>query len=109
MLGTWNAVATLDRMLNDVKGAALGTAVSDRAFDPAIDVRASDTDEVSMSKRRSRKVRYLRFLKRFWPIPAPGLGLTGGAAAQVGCWSLWRGTRVEPWLPATGGSPEPGV
>lgn len=44
MLGTWNAVATLDRMLDDVMGSALGTAMSSRTFAPAIDVRANDNE-----------------------------------------------------------------
>jgi HSP20 family protein len=44
MLNTWNAVATLDRMFDDVMGSAFGTATNSRAFDPPIDVRASDTE-----------------------------------------------------------------
>src|SRR5690349_21477705 len=44
MLNTWNAVATLDRMFDDVMGSALGTATSSRTFDPAVDVRTSDTE-----------------------------------------------------------------
>lgn len=44
MLNTWNAVATLDRMLDDVMGSAFGTAMSSRTFDPAFDVRTSDSD-----------------------------------------------------------------
>jgi HSP20 family protein len=44
MLATWNAVSTLDRMFDDVMGSAFGTATSNRTFDPAIDVRASDTE-----------------------------------------------------------------
>lgn len=44
MLATWNAVSTLDRMLDDVMGSAFGTAMSHRTFNPAIDVRASDTE-----------------------------------------------------------------
>lgn len=47
MLNTWNAVATLDRMFDDVMGSAFGTATNSRTFDPAVDVRASDT-EVSL-------------------------------------------------------------
>src|SRR5690349_5075386 len=47
MLATWNAVSTLDRMFDDVMGSAFGTATSNRTFNPAIDVRASDT-EVSL-------------------------------------------------------------
>jgi HSP20 family protein len=45
MLTRWDAVSTLDRMLDDVMGSSLGTATSARTFDPAIDVHASD-DEV---------------------------------------------------------------
>jgi HSP20 family protein len=44
MLTTWNAVSTLDRMFDDVMGSAFGTATSTRTFNPAIDVRASDTE-----------------------------------------------------------------
>jgi HSP20 family protein len=44
MLNTWNAVATLDRMFDDVMGSAFGTATSSRTFDPAVDVRASDSE-----------------------------------------------------------------
>jgi HSP20 family protein len=42
MVNRWNAVSTLDRMLDDVMGSALGAAASARTFSPAIDVRASD-------------------------------------------------------------------
>jgi HSP20 family protein len=44
MLNTWNAVATLDRMFDDVMGSAFGTATNSRTFDPAVDVRANDTE-----------------------------------------------------------------
>jgi len=44
MLNTWNAVATLDRMFDDVMGSAFGTATTNRTFDPAVDVRANDTE-----------------------------------------------------------------
>jgi HSP20 family protein len=44
MLNTWNAVATLDRMFDDVMGSAFGTATSSRTFDPAVDVRTSDAE-----------------------------------------------------------------
>jgi HSP20 family protein len=44
MLGAWNAVSTLDRMFDDVMGSAFGAATSNRTFNPAIDVRASDTE-----------------------------------------------------------------
>lgn len=46
MLNTWNAVATLDRMFDDVMGSAFGTATNSRTFAPAVDVRASDTEVV---------------------------------------------------------------
>ena len=46
MLTTWDAVSTLDRMFDDVMGSAFGTATNSRTFDPAIDVRASDTEVV---------------------------------------------------------------
>lgn len=46
MLQTWNAVATLDRMLDDVMGSAFGTAMTSRTVDPAVDVRASDTEVI---------------------------------------------------------------
>jgi HSP20 family protein len=44
MLSTWNAVATLDRMFDDVMGSAFGTATNSRTFEPAVDVRTSDTE-----------------------------------------------------------------
>ena len=44
MLSAWSAVSTLDRMVDDVMGSAFGTATSNRTFNPAIDVRASDTE-----------------------------------------------------------------
>ena len=46
MLTTWDAVSTLDRMLDDVMGSALGTATNSRTFNPAIDVRASASEVV---------------------------------------------------------------
>ena len=46
MLPAWNAVATLDRMLDDVMGSAFGTATNTRTFEPAIDVRTSDSEVV---------------------------------------------------------------
>ena len=46
MLTTWNAVSTLDRMLDDVMGSAFGTATNPRTFDPAIDVRTSENEVV---------------------------------------------------------------
>jgi HSP20 family protein len=45
MLTAWNAVSTLDRMLDDVMGTAFGTATNWRTFEPAIDVHTND-DEV---------------------------------------------------------------
>ncbi len=46
MLTRWDAVSTLDRMLDDVMGSMLGTATSTRTFDPSIDVHASDNEVV---------------------------------------------------------------
>jgi hypothetical protein len=45
MLTTWEAVSALDRMFNDVMGAALGTATNARTFSPDVDVRTNE-DEV---------------------------------------------------------------
>jgi HSP20 family protein len=42
---TWKTVSPIDRVFDDVMGAALGTATSPRTFEPDIDVRATD-DEV---------------------------------------------------------------
>lgn len=44
MLNAWSAVSTLDRMVDDVMGAAFGTATSNLTFSPAIDVQASDAE-----------------------------------------------------------------
>ena len=44
MLSAWTAVSTLDRLFDDVMGSAFGTATSNLTFNPAIDVRASDTE-----------------------------------------------------------------
>jgi HSP20 family protein len=44
MLTTWDAVSTLDRMLDDVMGSALGTATNTRSFAPDIDVRTNDNE-----------------------------------------------------------------
>ena len=44
MLSAWSAVSTLDRMFDDVMGSAFGTATNNLAFNPAIDVRTSDTE-----------------------------------------------------------------
>ncbi len=46
MLTAWDAVSTLDRMLDDVMGSTLGTATNPQAFDPSIDVRANDNEVV---------------------------------------------------------------
>jgi HSP20 family protein len=46
MLTRWDAVPTLDHLLDDVMGSMLGTATSTRTFDPSIDVRASEDDIV---------------------------------------------------------------
>lgn len=46
MLMTWNAVSTLDRMLDDVMGSAFGAATSPRTFDPAIDVQTAEHELV---------------------------------------------------------------
>lgn len=46
MLTTWNAVSTLDRMLDDVMGSAFGTATNPRTFNPTIDIRTNE-DEVT--------------------------------------------------------------
>jgi HSP20 family protein len=44
MLTAWSAVSTLDRMFDDVMGAAFGTATTSSTFNPAIDVRANDAE-----------------------------------------------------------------
>jgi HSP20 family protein len=46
MLTAWNAVSTLDRMFDDVMGSSFGAATSARSFEPAIDVRASESEVV---------------------------------------------------------------
>ena len=46
LTATWDAVSTLDRMVDDVMGSAFGTATNTRKFDPAIDVRANDSEVV---------------------------------------------------------------
>jgi HSP20 family protein len=46
MLTTWEAVSTLDRMLDDVMGASLGTATNRREFEPSVDVRANANEVV---------------------------------------------------------------
>lgn len=45
MLTTWNAVSTLDRMLDDVMGSAFGAATNRRTFEPTIDIRTTQ-DEI---------------------------------------------------------------
>jgi HSP20 family protein len=42
MLNAWDAVPTLDRMVDDVMRSIAGTATNTRNFEPAIDVRAND-------------------------------------------------------------------
>ncbi len=44
MLTTWNAVSALDRIFDDVMGSALGAATSSQSFDPAVDVRAGESE-----------------------------------------------------------------
>jgi HSP20 family protein len=44
MLTGWDAVTTLDRMVDDVMGSMLGTATSPRTFDLAMDVRSNDDE-----------------------------------------------------------------
>jgi HSP20 family protein len=46
MLTAWDAVSTLDRMLDDVMGSTFGTATNPQAFDPSIDVRANENELV---------------------------------------------------------------
>jgi HSP20 family protein len=46
MLSAWDAVSTLDQVVDDVMGSMLGTAKSPRTFDPAIDVRTSDGEVI---------------------------------------------------------------
>lgn len=42
MFDTWDAVPTLDRMLDDVMGSMVGTALNTRTFAPQIDIRTDD-------------------------------------------------------------------
>jgi HSP20 family protein len=44
MLTTWDAVATLDHMFDDVMGSAIGTATNPRTFDPSVDIRITDEE-----------------------------------------------------------------
>ena len=46
MLSAWDAVSTLDQVMDDVMGSVLGTATNPRTFDPAIDVRTSDGEVI---------------------------------------------------------------
>lgn len=46
MLTAWDAVSTLDRMLDDVMGSTFGAATNQQAFDPSLDVRANDNELV---------------------------------------------------------------
>jgi HSP20 family protein len=46
MITNWEAVSTLDRMLDDVMGAAIGAATTARSFNPAIDVHVDDKSVV---------------------------------------------------------------
>ena len=43
---TWKTVRPIDRVFDDVMGAALGTATSPRTLEPDIDVRATDDELV---------------------------------------------------------------
>lgn len=45
MLSHWTAMSSLDRMLDDVMGTAIGAATNPRTFDTAVDVR-TNADEV---------------------------------------------------------------
>jgi HSP20 family protein len=44
MLTRWDAVSSLDRMLDDVMGTMLGAATSRTAFEPTIDVRSTENE-----------------------------------------------------------------
>jgi HSP20 family protein len=46
MLTAWDAVSTLDRMFDDVMGSTFGAATNSQAFDPSIDVRATENEMV---------------------------------------------------------------
>lgn len=46
MFENWDAVPTLDRMVDDVMGSMVGTALNTRNFTPQIDIR-SDDDQVT--------------------------------------------------------------
>jgi len=44
MLNPWNALSSLDPILDDVMGAAFGTAMTARGFDLAVDVRTTENE-----------------------------------------------------------------
>ena len=44
MLYAWNALSSLDPILDDVMGSAFGTAVTARPFEPAVDVRTTENE-----------------------------------------------------------------
>jgi HSP20 family protein len=46
MLTAWDAVSTLDRIVDDVMGSTFGTATNLRTFEPAIDVRTNDSEVI---------------------------------------------------------------
>ncbi len=46
MLTKYETVSTLDRMLDDVMGAMVGTATSARTFDPSVDLRVNESEVV---------------------------------------------------------------
>lgn len=46
MLSTWNGFTVFDRLFDDVMTGSAGTAQTSRAFSPAIDVRANETEIV---------------------------------------------------------------
>lgn len=46
MFDKWDAVPTLDRMMDDVMGSMVGTALNTRSFNPTFDIRTDD-DQVS--------------------------------------------------------------
>lgn len=50
MLNTWNAVATRDRMFDDVMGSAFGTATSSRTFDPGTRRFDKDNERVMLGR-----------------------------------------------------------
>jgi HSP20 family protein len=44
MFNTWNALSSLDPILDDVMGSAFGTAVTVGTFEPAVDVRTTEDE-----------------------------------------------------------------